>query len=52
MKESDEEQFFKFTRMTVNQFNKLLGIVSPYLERKWVRSDQIYPEERLLITLW
>ncbi|KAJ8910741.1 hypothetical protein NQ315_010992, partial [Exocentrus adspersus] len=35
MKEGDAEQFFKYTRMSVPTFNKLLKLVTPYLlERK------------------
>lgn len=50
MKEGDPQQFFKYTRMSVPTFNKLLKLVTPYLLRKKL-PDNISPEERLAITL-
>lgn len=50
MKEEDQEEFFTFTRMTLNVFEKLLGLVGSHLEKKKTR-DILCSEERLLITL-
>lgn len=51
MRNNDQEQFFKYTRMTVVQFKKLFDVVGPHLERKKNHSLPISSEERLLITL-
>lgn len=49
-KEWDEEQFFKYTRMTKKQFSYLLELVGPSL-RKNIKKRHICPEERLILTL-
>lgn len=50
MKEEDQEQFFTFTRMTLDIFKKLLELVGSHLDKKKTR-DILCAEERLLITL-
>lgn len=50
MKTLDDEQFFKYTRLTKAAFDKLINILKPKLQRQ-PRSDGISPEERLIITL-
>lgn len=50
MKSSDPEQFFKYTRMSVPQFDNLLEMVTPVIRRRKI-SLGITPEERLAITL-
>ncbi|KAK4882659.1 hypothetical protein RN001_005978 [Aquatica leii] len=50
MKEVDSEQFFKYTRMDVETFNKLLGLVSPMLQKKRL-PDSIGAEQCLAVTL-
>lgn len=50
MKACDSEQFFKYTRMTVPIFNKLLDKISQKISKQ-KRSDGISAEERLVITL-
>lgn len=49
MKNKDPDQFYKYTRMTIPVFNKLLRLVSPYLEKDSVTA--LCPAHRLLITL-
>lgn len=46
----DEEQFFKYTRMTIAAFNKLLNLIRPFISKER-RRDGIFPEQRLVITL-
>jgi len=50
MKNNDDEQFFKFTRMTVRQFEMLLKIVQESLRKRSIR-ESLSPEHRLCITL-
>jgi len=50
MKNNDDEQFFKYTRMTVQQFEKLLHIVKSKLMKHSHRKP-LSPEHRLAITL-
>nr|CAI5852868.1 unnamed protein product [Callosobruchus analis] len=50
MKQWDTEQFFKYTRMTLPVFEKLLSKIAPQIQHQY-RSDGISPEERLVITL-
>lgn len=50
MKAIDEEQFFKFTRMTRALFDELLGIIKNKISKRNLK-DGICPEERLAITL-
>lgn len=50
MKSWDDEQFFKYTRMTVPVLEKLLNKVKTKISKQY-RSDGITPEERLVITL-
>lgn len=49
MKNKDPDQFYKYTRMTIPVFNKLLGLVSSYLEKN--SETALCPAHRLLITL-
>lgn len=50
MKRRDPAQFFKFTRMNVDLFDELLGLVESRIRRRTI-SDGITPEQRLAITL-
>ncbi|VEN48424.1 unnamed protein product [Callosobruchus maculatus] len=50
MKQWDTDQFFKYTRMTIPVFDKLLAKIRTKIQRQY-RSDGISPEERLVITL-
>lgn len=50
IKIKDHEQFFKFTRMTVSQFEELLQILRESLTKKSIR-EPLSPEQRLCITL-
>lgn len=50
MKENDDEQFRKFTRMNKDSFEKLLAMLRPVIEKQR-RKDGIGAEERLVITL-
>lgn len=49
IKIKDHEQFFKFTRMTVSQFEELLQILRESLTKKSIR-EPLSPEQRLCIT--
>lgn len=50
MKQHDEEQFLKLTRMSILQFQELLALVAPKLAKIRTR-ETVCPEERLLITI-
>ena len=50
MKIKDEQQFFKYTRLSVCSFKKLLDMVNPHLQKRKL-PDSISSEERLAITL-
>ncbi|VEN34117.1 unnamed protein product [Callosobruchus maculatus] len=50
MEQWDTDQFFKYTRMTIPVFEKLLSKIRSKIQRQY-RSDGISPEERLVITL-
>jgi len=50
IKNNDDEQFFKFTRMTVPQFERLLELVQDPLTKRSIR-EPLSPEHRLCITL-
>ena len=50
MKNNDHEQFFKFTRMTVSQFEKLLNLIERPLTKTSFR-EPLSAEHRLCITL-
>nr|CAI5858488.1 unnamed protein product [Callosobruchus analis] len=50
IKQWDTEQFFKYTRMTIPVFEKLLLKIAPKIQHQY-RSDGISCEERLVITL-
>lgn len=43
IKNNDDEQFFKFTRMTVSQFERLLELVLEPLTKKSIR-EPLSPE--------
>lgn len=47
---SDEEQFFKYTRMTINQFNHLHELIKLDIQKDKKKSH-ISAKERLIITL-
>ena len=50
LRETDEDMFFNFMRMTPAAFDRLLGKVSPFLRKvSWRKA--ISPGERLAITL-
>lgn len=51
MRHHDDEEFFHFTRLSIAQFDQLLGLVGPTLLKKNTRSDVLSPYMRLLITL-
>lgn len=46
---NDSEMFYRYTRMTLQHFNKLLELTTPYLTKKSPRA--LVPELRLLIAL-
>ena len=50
MRENDKEMFFEYTRLTVEQFDLLLELVGPSLEKNSIR-EPLSPEFRLVITL-
>nr|CAI5866062.1 unnamed protein product [Callosobruchus analis] len=50
IKQWDTEQFFKYTRMTIPVFEKLLLKIAPKIQHQY-RSDGISCEERLVLTL-
>ena len=50
MRDNDPEMFFKYTRLTVEQFDLLLQLVGPSLEKCSIRTA-LSPEFRLLVTL-
>nr|CAI5830753.1 unnamed protein product [Callosobruchus analis] len=43
MKQWDTEQFFKYTRMTIPVFEKLILKIAPKIQHQY-RSDDIYPK--------
>lgn len=50
MRESDPEEFFRFTRMSVSTFDELLDLIKPRLQKRSIRQS-IAPDIRLYITL-
>jgi len=50
LKETDHEEFYKYTRMTPAQFDWLLERVGPFLKKKSMRRS-FSPELRLALTL-
>lgn len=50
MENMDNEQFFKYTRMSPELFNDLVELVYPYLVKD-PRGDPISVKQRLVITL-
>jgi len=50
IKNNDDEQFFKFTRMTVRQFEMLLEIIQESLRKRSI-CESLSPEHQLCITL-
>lgn len=46
---NNSEMFYRYTRMTLQHFNKLLELTTPYLTKKSPRA--LVPELRLLIVL-
>ena len=50
LENDDEELFFKYTRMTLHQFNFLIQRARPYLLKR-SRKKPLSPKERLMITL-
>ena len=51
MRLTDDEEFFNFTRLTLQQFDELLALVGPSIKKQTTREDVISPYTRLLITL-
>lgn len=47
---SDHEEFFRYTRMWPEQFEFLLNLVHPYLEKRSIRKS-LSPRLRLCLTL-
>ena len=47
----EDDEFFNFTRLTIDQFDDLLILVGPLIKKKHTRQDVISPYIRLLITL-
>lgn len=47
----DDEAFFYFTRMSMDQFDNLLELVRHLLDKQNTRKDVLSPSTRLLITL-
>jgi len=50
IKDNDHEQFFKFTRMTVPQFEKLLNLLREPLTKRSIR-EPLSPEHQLCIAV-
>lgn len=50
MVKEDEEEFFKYTRFTIPQFEKLLAMVEPYLHKTSNR-EPLSASQVLLMTL-
>ena len=50
MKETDQQQFLEYTRMTPQIYDHLLELVKPFLEKKALR-ECVPPECRLAVTL-
>lgn len=50
LREDDEEEYFKFMRMTPQSFDDLLALVYPALQKTSLR-EPISPGERLAVTL-
>lgn len=47
--ENDRTMFYRYTRMTLEHFTKLLELITPYLKKNSIRA--LVPEHRLIITL-
>ena len=47
----DEEFFFKYFRMTPVQYEEVLTMVGPEIQKSWVTRECIGPSERLCVTL-
>lgn len=50
-KRTNHEEFFKMTRLTVEQFEELLNLLHPALTKASMR-EFLHPEFRLAFTLW
>ena len=50
-KHTNHEEFFKMTRLTVEQFEELLNLISPALIKNSAR-ESLDPQFRLAFTLW
>lgn len=48
---NDEEEFKRLTRMSIPQFNNLIDLVRPHLEKQTVIRTPLCPELRLAVTL-
>ena len=47
-----EDKFFAMYRMSVNKFDELLGLVSPFIEKQPNNyREAVSPEERLVVAL-
>ncbi|KAJ8909355.1 hypothetical protein NQ315_000444 [Exocentrus adspersus] len=51
MKRNDPSQFFKYTRMSVPAFDKLLHMIEPKIINNKQLPDHVCPEERLAVAL-
>ena len=49
--QKEHRGFFKYFRTTPETFDKLLGKVSPLIQKKNTRKDVVTPAERLAVTL-
>ncbi|KAL1488582.1 hypothetical protein ABEB36_015045 [Hypothenemus hampei] len=50
MKENDPEQFFKYTRLSSEQFDFLLALIDPHIKKNKSKNP-LSPSHRLSITL-
>lgn len=46
---NDRKMFYRYTRMTIEHFNKLVELTTPHLKKKNIRA--LIPEHRLIIAL-
>ena len=51
MRLSDPEKYFNYFRMSQEQFQNLLQLVGPLIEKIYFRREPIGPAERLAVTL-
>lgn len=51
MRYEDDESFFNFTRMTFVQFDELLRLIGPKIQKFCISRETVTPETRILVTL-